>query len=241
MTFNLEDVVAPVDEVAFNVTVPSFIQLICTATALGDLIEGMTLRVSQLESLQIGIVDQTIKFANIIIEWLNELSNYVNIDYYSVMSSNHSQIRPFSSKPNEFVAEDMERVILAMLVNAFENNERVTIHETNEKYQTLLVCGYSVILLHGHEIKEVKNVLQSLSWQYKVFFDYAIMGHFHSNGTLCVGESTNGNNCEIINCPSMMGSDEYADQLGVGSKAAALLIKFTDKQGKRNVEDIILN
>ena len=207
--------------------------------ALGDLIEGMTLRVSQLQSLKLGLVDQTIQFASYMIDWLGELSKYVKINYYSVMSSNHSQIRPFGSKPNEFVNEDMERVIFAMLQRAFEGNERVNVVESQDKFTTLELLGYKIVLLHGHEVKEIKTVLQDLSWKYKTFFDYAITAHLHHYGTIVAGEGRYGN-CEVIQCPSIMGSDEYADQLMVGSKPGALLIKFTSKQGKRSVEEIIL-
>ena len=208
--------------------------------ALGDLIEGMTLRISQLQSLQIGLVDQTIQFANYIIDWLGELSRFVEIDYYSVMSSNHSQIRPYSSKPSEFVSEDMERVILAMLSKAFEDNDRVNIHTTDQKYTRLQIFNYDIILLHGHETKDYGNLLQNLSWQHKWFFDYAITGHLHKGGVISAGESLN-NNCEVIRCPSVMGSDEYSDSLFVGAKPGAILIKFTKEQGKRSVEDIILH
>ena len=207
--------------------------------ALGDLIEGMTLRVSQLQSLKLGLVDQTIQFANYMIDWLGKLSCYVRINYYSVTSSNHSQIRPFGSKPNEFVNEDMERVIFAMLQNAFEKNDRVNIIESEEKFVWFNLFGRKIVLLHGHEIKELKTVLQDLSWKYKMFFDYAITAHLHHGGSISAGESGQ-NNCEVIQCPSIMGSDEYADSLFVGSKPGALLIKFTEAQGKRSVEEILL-
>jgi hypothetical protein len=38
-----------------------------------------------------------------------------------------------------------------------------------------------------------------------------------------------------------MGSDNYADDLLVGSKAGASLFEFTESQGKRKTYDIILN
>lgn len=207
--------------------------------ALGDLIEGMTLRASQLKSLKLGLVDQTIQFASYMIDWLGTLSKYVRIKYYSVMSSNHSQIRPYNSKPNEFVDEDMERVIFAMLQNAFKDNDRIIIVETREKFTWFNILGYRVVLLHGHEVKELKTILQDLTWKYKMFFDYAITAHLHHGGSIVVGETEN-NNCEVIQCPSIMGSDEYADQLFVGSKPGALLIKFTSEQGKRSIEEILL-
>lgn len=208
--------------------------------ALGDLVEGMTLRMSQLQSLQIGLVDQTIQFANYMIDWLNELSRFVEIDYYSVMSSNHSQLRPYSSKPNEFVSEDMERVILAMLSKAFENNQRVHINTADQKYTKFQIFDYDIILLHGHETKDYTNLLKNLSWQHKWFFDYAITGHLHKGGVISEGEGLD-NNCEVIRCPSIMGSDEYSDSLFVGAKPGAILIKFTREQGKRSVEDIVLH
>ena len=211
-----------------------------TIVALGDLLEGLMLRQSQLSSLRIGLVSQTIEFMRFITAWLNKLSEYVNITYYQTVQSNHTQLRPFGSKPNEFVSEDMERVIFAYVQDMLESNPRIKVVECKEKYLIFNILQFNIIAGHGHGIKEPKNFIKDASDKYRIFFDYALFGHLHHNASKAVGEGK-VNNCEVINIPSIMGCDEYADDLMTGSKAGATLIEFTEKQGKRKMYDIILN
>lgn len=208
--------------------------------SLGDLIEGMCLRTSQLTNLKIGITKQTVQFMRFIVSWLNKLSEYVEITYYQTPYANHSQIRPFGTKANEFANEDMEQIIFAYIHDMLESNERIEVKECVTKYITLNVFNYNIICGHGHDIKNVNDFLKDASDKYRIFFDYGFFAHKHSGGTKSVGEGIT-NNCEIINVPSIMGSDDYADDLFVGSKAGATLIEFTEKQGKRKTYDIILN
>lgn len=208
--------------------------------ALGDLIEGMCLRISQLSNLKIGMTQQTIQFMRFIVSWLNKLSEYVEITYYQTVYANHSQIRPFGTKANDFAREDMEQIIFAYITDKLESNDRITVFETIDKYVIFDVFKYKIIACHGHDIKNPKSFIKDISNKYRTFFDYAFFAHKHSGIIQTVGEGED-NNCEIINIPSIMGSDEYADDLLVGSKAGATLIEFTEKQGKRKTYDIILN
>jgi len=208
--------------------------------ALGDLIEGMCLRISQLSNIKIGITKQTIQFMRFIVSWLNKLSEYVEIDYYQTPYSNHTQIRPFGTKANDFADEDMEQIIFVYIHDMLDSNPRVKVNECLSKYLIFKIFNYNIIAGHGHDIKNTTDFIKDASSKYKIFFDYAFFAHKHSNGNKAVGEG-DSNNCEIINVPSIMGSDEYADSLFVGSKAGATLIEFTEKQGKRKTYDIILN
>jgi hypothetical protein len=211
-----------------------------TILALGDLIEGMCLRMGQLASLKIGITKQTIQFMRFMVSWLTKLSEYVEIIYYSTPYSNHTQLRPFGSKANEFVSEDMEQIIFAYIHDMLADNPRVEIKECKNKHVVFNIFKYNIIASHGHDIKNPTDFIKDASDKYKIFFDYAFFAHRHSLGIKTVGEGST-NNCDIINIPRIMGSDEYADSLLVGSKAGATLIEFTEQQGKRKTYDIILN
>lgn len=211
-----------------------------TILSLGDMIEGSCLRISQMQSLQIGIVDQTVEFMRFIASWLNKLSEYVNITYYQTIYSNHSQIRPFGTKANDFVNEDMEKIIYAYVHDMLENNPRITVVDNKSKYIIFKIFKYNIIACHGHDIKNLDDFIKDASEKYRIFFDYAYFAHKHSLGMKAVGEGFT-NNCEVINVPSIMGSDDYADSLFVGSKAGATLIEYTEQQGKRKIYDIILN
>lgn len=210
-----------------------------TVLSLGDLIDGM-IRISQIQSLKIGIVEQTIGFMRFIVSWLNKLSEYVNIDYYQTVSSNHSQIRPFNAKPNEFVKEDMERIIYTYIHDMLKDNNRIKIHECEDKFLIFKILRFNIIANHGHGIKNPSIFLKDAIAKHRIFFDYAFFGHMHHTKISTVAEGY-GNNCDVINVPSIMGCDIYADDLITGSKAGATLIEFTERQGKRKTYDIILN
>jgi len=203
-------------------------------------LKGACLRISQMQQLKIGIVQQTIQFMRFIVSWLNELSKYVEITYYQAPYSNHSQIRPFGTKANEFASEDMEKIIFVYIHDILENNPRINIVECKEKYIIFKIFDYNVIASHGHDIRNVDTFLKDVSNKYRIFFDYGFFAHRHSGNIKVVNEGLT-NNCEVINIPSVVGSDDYADQLLVGSKAGATLIEFTERQGKRKTYDIILN
>jgi hypothetical protein len=208
--------------------------------ALGDLLEGALLRISQLQSLKMGIVGQTVEFMRFLVSWLNALSEYVEIEYYQTQSSNHTQLRNFGSKSNEFADEDMERIIFAYVKDMLKDNKRIRIHEGKDKYLIFKIFHYNVVAYHGHNLKDPYSFLKNASDKYKLFFDYAFLAHRHHTAIKSVGEGKS-NNCEVINIPSIMGCDEYADNLMTGSKSGAILIEFTEKQGKRKTYDIILN
>lgn len=207
--------------------------------SLGDLVEGMCLRVSQLQSLQVGMTDQSLLFQRYIVKWLNKLSEHVQIDYYQTKSSNHSQWRPHGSNRNDFILEDIERNIYAYIHDMLDSNKRINIIESEDIFTIFKIFDYNIIALHGHEIKNMRTYLRDISWKYRIFFDYCFSAHKHEGGTIVSGEGLN-NNCEMIKVPSIMGCDEYADELLVGAKPGAILVKFTNTQGKRTIEDIIL-
>jgi hypothetical protein len=207
--------------------------------ALGDLIEGMCLRFSQLTSLKIGITNQTVSFMRFLVKWLSKLSEYVEIEYYSTPYSNHGQIRPFGTKANEFVKEDMEQIIFAYVYDMLQNNDRIEVKDCPNKHVIFKIFNYNIIATHGHDIKDIDDFIKDISDKYKIFFDYGFFAHKHRGATKTVGEGVT-NNCEVINIPSIMGCDEYADDLLVGSKPGATLIEFTENQGKRKTIDIIL-
>lgn len=211
-----------------------------TVLALGDFVEGMTLRLQQLSQLKIGMTQQTIQFMRFMVSWLSKLSEYVYITYYQAPFANHSQIRPFGTKANEFSNEDMEKIIFAYIHDLLESNERINVVECEDKHIIFKIFNYNILACHGHDVKNPDTFIKDISSKYRIFFDYAFFAHKHSSAVKTVGEGVS-NNIDVIRVPSIMGSDDYADDLLVGSKAGATLIEFTERQGKRKTYDIILN
>lgn len=205
-----------------------------------DSVEGMTLRISQLKSLQSGFVDQVIKYCKMYSAWLNELSKYVKLTVHHLTSSNHTELRPFSSNRSEFPAEDMERIIAMYIQDTLVKNERIKVKVYEDGIADFTLCGYNVLALHGHQIKNNKSVLKDLSFLRKKFYDYCFVSHFHHGNALTVGEGIT-NNMEVIQVPSIMGSDEYSDSLMTGAKAGASLHVFEEGKGRTISYSIVLN
>ena len=205
-----------------------------------DSIEGMCLRISQLQNLSIGIVDMTIRFAKFMVEWLNKLSEYVYVDYYHVNQSNHSQIRPFGTMANQFQDEDMERIIITYIHDMLQNNNRINVHMFDKDFVEFNVFNFDIISQHGHKIKNIKNAIRDLSILHRKFYSYAYFAHLHHSESIVVAEGET-NNCEVLLIPSVMGADDYSDDLLTGSKAGARLDIFTEKEGRKITYNIILN
>jgi hypothetical protein len=205
-----------------------------------DSIEGMSLRVSQLQSLQIGFIDQTIQFSKLLASWLNELSKYVKVRYHHLPSANHSEIRPHNSGRGEFPAEDLERVIMHYVHDVLENNPRVEIPIYEKGIIELDVLGYNIAALHGHQLRGKKNIIPELSVMNRKFYDYLYIAHYHHGSNLTVAES-DSHNVEIIQIPSIMGSDEYSDSLLTGSKAGANFSVYEQGKGRTIQYNVILN
>ncbi|MCR8641532.1 hypothetical protein NV379_02575 [Paenibacillus sp. N1-5-1-14] len=205
-----------------------------------DSIEGMSLRVSQLQSISMGFIDQTIKFSKFIASWLNELSKHVRITYHHVPASNHSQIRPFNSSRSEFVSEDLEKIIMNYVHDVLEYNPNVDVPLYEGDIIKLDILGYKVWALHGHQLKGKKNAIRDLSVLHREFIDYLYIAHFHHAGSLTVGIGAN-NDIEVIQIPSVMGSDEYSDSLMTGAKAGALFSVFERGKGRAIEYKIKLN
>jgi hypothetical protein len=205
----------------------------------GDDIEGMTLRISQLASLQHGMTDQVIKLARFMAKFLNKLSEHITITYHHVLSGNHSEIRAFNDKT--FTYENMERIIISYIHDVLENNPRITVPEYNGKYLDFKIFNYNIYAQHGQKVKNPKNVIADASQQHRKFYDIAYFGHIHHEMTITTNEAKN-NDCEVIYIPSIMGSDEYCDDNYFGgAKASAKFDVYEEDVCRKASFKIILN
>ncbi|QDX94738.1 hypothetical protein EEL30_22105 [Brevibacillus laterosporus] len=205
-----------------------------------DNVEGIGLRISQLMSLQFGLMDQVIRYQRLIVEWLNRLSSHVKITYHHVPSSNHTEIRPLGTKAGQFVKEDVERLIAIYIHDMLVNNPRIEVPLYTDDYARFEICGYRFHAKHGHQIKNVKTALRDLSMLHREFIDYLILSHFHHAEEITVGEGVT-NDCEIIILPSVMGSDKFSDRLMTGAKAAGKMLIFEEGKGKVTSHTFKLN
>jgi len=205
----------------------------------GDSISGL-IHMSQLQTMQVGLVQSAIGFSRFMGDWLNELSKYVKVIYRQVPTSNHSQIRIFDTKRN-IGGEDLELLIINYIHDYLKNNDRVkVVVETDKEYITFNLQGYEILSYHGHQFKKTDNILEKINTIHRKFYDTIILGHFHTSVERTLFEGID-NNVELLISPSIVGSDPYSDSLLLGSKSSAKLHIYEKGKGRVQTNTFILN
>lgn len=209
--------------------------------SLGDDIQGL-LRISDLKLNDTTVVKCVVEVSRLIAQFLNEISAFVNVEYYHVPTSNHSQNRILGAKANELCDEDLEYIIGHYIQDLLIMNDRVNVHlaENNEKFIRIDIPYNEVIAMHGHGIKSYKNALKDITNWLGEHIDYLILGHLHSGQEIPNNEYSTLDT-EILVSPSFCGSDPYADSLFKGNRAAVKIYGFNYIYGHTESYKIILN
>lgn len=184
--------------------------------ALGDFTDGI-LRCSQLMKLRYGVVEGSVKYANFIANWLNELSKYVKIKYQMVYG-NHSELRMLGQPKGTF-KEDNTGLFVREMINArLENNPNfeMIINPTGLIFDN--IEGFNVLGIHG-EVRNMENAIKDFSNTYNTNIQILIGGHMHHYKAETVGI-----NREVVNVPSVIGIDDYSMSLNKTSNPGATLL-----------------
>lgn len=213
----------------------SSIKVLC----LGDDVQGI-LRLSDLQLNESSVVKATIFVAKTIANFLNELSKYCYIEYYHTPTSNHSQLRPLGTKASEIASEDVEYIICNYIKDVLSDNKRIEIH-TNFGYEYIEVpiFDFKTIAMHGHTIKNIDNALKDLTYYKKTFYTTVFLAHYHAARTGVVGEMSN-TDCEVIVCPSFIGSCPYSYSLLKGAKPSCCIFGYDKQYGHTETYKIFL-
>lgn len=208
---------------------------------LGDSLQGL-IHLTDLKINDSSIVKSCVEISRIIANFVNQLSRYVNVEYYHVPSANHTQTRGLGSRPNELMDEDLEYLIGNYIKDLLSNNKRITVTlaEEGKQYVVIPVEGYEILAMHGHQIKSMESAIKDLSMVRRDFVEYLLLGHFHAGKSITCNEGCL-NDAEILVAPSFIGSDPYSDSLFKGSKAACMIYGFNSLYGHVESHKIILN
>ena len=213
-----------------------------TIIGLGDFVQGV-LRANDLRVNDTTVVKSIVEVSQLMIDFLNNLSAYVNITYVDTIYANHSQIRFLGTKANAMMDEDLGYVIANYIKIGLSNNNRINVilPKDDETFVEIPnIFDYNIVAGHGHQIKNISNAISDLSMQRHKFYDYLFLGHFHGGKEITTNESY-CNNVEVIVCPSFVGSDPYSDSLFTGCKASANIYGFDELCGHTETYKIILN
>lgn len=207
---------------------------------LGDNVQGI-LRISDLQLNESSVVQATVFVAKAISGFLNALSEYTEVEYYHVPTSNHTQTRPLGTSASVLAGEDVEYIIGNYIKDVLADNRAVSVFTNfGKEYIEIPVFGFNVLAAHGHKIKDIEGFVKDISFKNRKFYDTVLTAHFHAGREVVVGESGN-NDVEVLVCPSFIGTCPYADSLMKGAKAACKIFVFDEKYGHTDTHKIILN
>lgn len=192
---------------------------------LGDGIDGC-LRMSQLMRLRYGVIESSIRYADYLANWLNELSKYVSIKFQMVFDSNHNQLRLLDGKKNTFPDENVSKIMMALIKERLRDNENIAILENPTGMTYSMMSTYCVVGLHG-EKKNLKNNLLEMSRTYGIHIDYTISGHIHHDTLKEIGMDS-----AVLSVGSVIGIDPYAMTLNAASNASCSMFEFEQGQGR---------
>ncbi len=183
--------------------------------ALGDFTDGV-LRCSQLMKLRYGVVEGTVKYANFISNWLNELTKYVKVKY-QMTYGNHSELRMLGQPKGTFKEENTGLFVREMISTRLENNPNfeMTVNPTGLIFDT--IEGFNALGIHG-EVRNMENAIKDFSNTYHTDIRLLIGGHMHHYKAETVGVDR-----EVMNVPSIIGIDSFSMSLNKTSNPGAIL------------------
>jgi len=193
------------------------------------------MQMNQLQVQPLGVADQVMQFAEFMSEWLNALSEYVSIDYRSVLG-NHSENRYLNSSRGEFAQENMERLIVWYLKTRLCENTRIQVFDAKSIIY-FDVLGTKILATHGQDEKNLESSIKDYMMIYNVNVHLFKTGHLHHLNNKVIG--MNGlQNIEHMQSPSMCGINEYSMKLKKTANAGTLITIFEENYGKYNTYDI---
>ncbi len=209
-------------------------------TSLGDDVQGL-LRMTDIRLNDSSVVKAVVSVSRLIAMFLNELSRYVEIDYYHVPTSNHSQNRNLGTKASELPWEDMEYIIGNYIKDLLVNNGRVKVNlaEEGKEFIKIPIHDFNIIAMHGHQFRDAEEAIKRMSLLNREFIDVLLIGHQHSSKET-IGYEGVYSDAEVLVCPSFIGSDAYSDKLMVGAKPAVKIFGFDKKYCHTETYKIIL-
>ena len=192
--------------------------------SMGDFEDGL-LRVKQLMQLRYGVVEGTVRYADFISHWLNELSKHVGVKFQTT-TGNHTELRMLGQPKGTFTKENMSLVVDAIITTRLANNPNFIFTKNPTGYIYADIVGYKLLGIHG-EVKSMEQAIKDFSQMYRVQLDFLIAGHKHHSRS-----ETIGINQEVINVPSIIGVDDYSLSIHKTSNAGATFLVFEKEKGK---------
>ncbi len=197
---------------------------------LSDLIAGRIHLPLRIES-RFDVITQIMRVSEMLAEFLNDLYEDVDVDYYDCYD-NHSRLEP--NKNDAMDDEQLSRITHWYLVGRLGDKINVHHNEFDEAIITFNIAGRNVIGVHGDKDKPY-HVVERLSAMTHENYDLVLMAHLHHFGADEQTETT------VLMNGSLMGTDTYAKNLRLASKASQNLLILRRDDPDLHIVKIVLN
>lgn len=203
---------------------------------LGDACQGAIHSTCRVQSEE-NVCDQLMNVSEIMAEAINELSKVINHVFVYSCYGNH--MRTIQNKNDSIHSDNMEKIIPWWLKQRLKDNLKVEIIESEYKEFTKLnVLGYNICCVHG-DIDSFKNfgvtINTIFSRKFDETIDYTVSGDKHHL------EEFEQFGIESILVRSLCGTDDYANNKRLYSKAGQTLMIFNDIYGRESTYHIPLD
>ena len=204
---------------------------------LGDAIQGM-LRLSDLSKLKTGVLQSALDYSEMIAQWLNFLSNELEVPIeYVCLGGNHCECR-FLEKGRNWEEENLGLIIQHIIDLRLQNNPNIVVDPYSE-FGFKTVQGVNILAIHGDDAKNDFDEISYWENYHNISIDILIMGHVHHSEQNTVGYGLTGDK-EVIKVPSLVGVDSFSKKCRKLARAGAKFMLFED--GSKTWEKtIILN
>ncbi|MFR2774858.1 MAG: hypothetical protein ACLTBR_03410 [Anaerostipes sp.] len=194
--------------------------------SLGDEIHGaihVTARIAAEEET----CDQLMNVSEIMATMFNELTNYVDVEYYSCYG-NHS--RTIQNKKESVHRDNMGRVIPWWIEQRLKDNDRFhVIYSEYDEFTKLNICGYNICCVHG-DLDNIRNLGQTVntifSRKYGETIDYTVSADKHHL------EEFEQFDIENILIRSLCGTDDHSNSKRLYSTPGQTLMIFDEEHGR---------
>ena len=203
---------------------------------LGDFAHGgihSTCRVQAEED----VCDQLMNVSEMLACAITELSKVVN--HVSVYSCYGNHMRTIQDKNDSIHSDNMEKIVPWFLEQRLKDNKKIEIiYSEYKEFTKLNVLGYNICCVHG-DLDSLRNlgvtVNTIFSRKFGETIDYTVSGDKHHL------EEFEQFDIESILIRSLCGTDDYASNKRLYSKAGQTLMIFNDVYGREATYHIPLN
>lgn len=201
---------------------------------LGDMIAGIIHNSIRYQS-KVDVITQVLEVSTIIADFLNNLSKYFVIDYYDTLD-NHSRIDV--NKHDSTKLAQLSRITGPYLKALLQNNPNITIHPMNENPTESIIrfdtaFGHKIAGVHGDKDKP-NQVIDNVRGYANESVDLILSAHRHHF-------SADEKNFTLLVCNgSLMGTDEFAENLRLSSEPSQNLIICSKSNVLEKLHRIIL-